>query len=88
MSARERERLAKSIFIYGPTCVWACVGVRRVAGEGPMALWGGFAPYYIRCGGNTVVMFVSIEQVPRLDGWMDGWMDGWVDGWMDGYVVW
>ena len=33
-----------------------------------MALWCGFIPYYIRCGGNTVVMFISIEQVPAPAG--------------------
>lgn len=29
--------------------------------EGILALWAGFPPYYIRCGGHTVFMFMSVE---------------------------
>ena len=28
--------------------------------EGLFKLWNGFAPYYLRCGGHTVAMFISI----------------------------
>lgn len=28
--------------------------------EGLKQLWAGFAPYYLRCGGHSVVMFISI----------------------------
>jgi len=34
--------------------------------EGIMKLWSGFSPYYIRCGGHTVVMFVSIEYLRKI----------------------
>lgn len=33
--------------------------------EGVLALWEGFLPYYLRCGGHTVAMFVAVE-------WMRG----------------
>eukprot|EP00285_Hemiselmis_virescens_P000077 CAMPEP_0173378594 /NCGR_PEP_ID=MMETSP1356-20130122/1740_1 /TAXON_ID=77927 ORGANISM="Hemiselmis virescens, Strain PCC157" /NCGR_SAMPLE_ID=MMETSP1356 /ASSEMBLY_ACC=CAM_ASM_000847 /LENGTH=299 /DNA_ID=CAMNT_0014331715 /DNA_START=56 /DNA_END=955 /DNA_ORIENTATION=- len=29
--------------------------------DGPMALWNGFLPYYLRCGGHTVGMFVIVD---------------------------
>lgn len=29
--------------------------------EGVLALWSGFPPYYLRCGGHTVLMFMSVE---------------------------
>jgi solute carrier family 25 oxoglutarate transporter 11 len=28
--------------------------------EGVLTLWSGFPPYYIRCGGHTVLMFMSV----------------------------
>lgn len=34
--------------------------------DGMMALWGGFLPYYIRCGGHTVAMFVVVEQLRKV----------------------
>ena len=34
--------------------------------EGIMKLWSGFSPYYIRCGGHTVVMFVTIEYLRKI----------------------
>jgi len=36
--------------------------------EGVLSLWNGFAPYYLRCGGHTVVMFMAIEQLKDLWG--------------------
>ena len=30
-------------------------------GQGPLALWNGFPPYYLRCGGHTVSMFIFVE---------------------------
>ena len=36
------------------------------AKEGVLKLWTGFAPYYIRCGGHTVAMFVSMEYIRAL----------------------
>lgn len=35
--------------------------IRKVASEGVLRLWTGFAPYYLRCGGHTVAMFISLE---------------------------
>jgi solute carrier family 25 oxoglutarate transporter 11 len=29
--------------------------------EGVLRLWAGFPPYYLRCGGHTVLMFLSVE---------------------------
>jgi len=29
--------------------------------EGVLRLWAGFPPYYLRCGGHTVFMFMSVE---------------------------
>lgn len=29
--------------------------------EGALRLWSGFPPYYLRCGGHTVFMFMSVE---------------------------
>jgi len=35
---------------------------RKVSGhEGVLALWKGFLPYYARCGGHTVFMFVFVD---------------------------
>jgi solute carrier family 25 oxoglutarate transporter 11 len=31
--------------------------------EGVFALWNGFTPYYMRCGGHTVLMFIAIEKL-------------------------
>lgn len=41
------------------------------ASEGFMALYNGFFPYYIRCGGHTVAMFIAV-QVLR-DAYVDYW---------------
>lgn len=38
--------------------------ITSVAKEhGAMALWNGFTPYYCRCGGHTVSMFVLVEML-------------------------
>jgi solute carrier family 25 oxoglutarate transporter 11 len=38
--------------------------ITAVAKEsGAMALWNGFTPYYCRCGGHTVSMFVIVEML-------------------------
>lgn len=34
--------------------------------EGVLALWNGFLPYYGRCGGHTVCMFLAVEELRRL----------------------
>lgn len=34
--------------------------------EGILKLWTGFPPYYIRCGGHTVLMFVAVEWLRNL----------------------
>lgn len=33
--------------------------------EGVLSLWAGFSPYYLRCGGHTVLMFLSVEWLRR-----------------------
>lgn len=36
--------------------------MRKIAStEGVFSLWNGFTPYYLRCGGHTVTMFMSVE---------------------------
>jgi len=41
--------------------------MRSVAhSNGVLALWRGFLPYYGRCGGHTVTMFVFVEQLRSL----------------------
>lgn len=34
--------------------------------EGVLRLWTGFPPYYLRCGGHTVFMFMSVEWLRGL----------------------
>lgn len=31
--------------------------------KGTLQLWNGFAPYYLRCGGHTVSMFIAVDQI-------------------------
>mgnify|MGYP001045752619 CR=1 FL=1 len=33
--------------------------------EGVLKLWTGFAPYYLRCGGHTVTMFMFVEEIRK-----------------------
>jgi solute carrier family 25 oxoglutarate transporter 11 len=33
------------------------------ANEGFLALYNGFIPYYIRCGGHTIAMFVAVQMM-------------------------
>mmetsp|Transcript_26217 Transcript_26217/g.53671 ORF Transcript_26217/g.53671 Transcript_26217/m.53671 type:complete len:177 (-) Transcript_26217:117-647(-) len=36
--------------------------MRSVAGkDGALALYDGFLPYYLRCGGHTVAMFIAVQ---------------------------
>jgi len=34
--------------------------------EGALALWSGFWPYYGRCGGHTVAMFIAVDELRRM----------------------
>ena len=34
--------------------------------EGVLSLWHGFLPYYGRCGGHTVTMFVAVDQIRTM----------------------
>jgi solute carrier family 25 oxoglutarate transporter 11 len=34
--------------------------------EGVLTLWRGFPPYYLRCGGHTVTMFVFVEELRKM----------------------
>ena len=34
--------------------------------EGIFSLWYGFLPYYGRCGGHTVAMFVAVDQIRTI----------------------
>lgn len=34
--------------------------------EGVVSLWNGFTPYFARCGGHTVFMFLFLEQYRKL----------------------
>jgi solute carrier family 25 oxoglutarate transporter 11 len=33
--------------------------------EGLLKLWAGFPPYYLRCGGHTVAMFMLVEAIRK-----------------------
>merc|ERR1719183_1903779 len=33
------------------------------AADGVLSLWWGFLPYYGRCGGHTVTMFIFVDQI-------------------------
>ena len=33
---------------------------------GALSLWSGFLPYYGRCGGHTVAMFIAVDQLRVL----------------------
>lgn len=37
-----------------------------ISKEGILRLWAGFPPYYLRCGGHTVTMFLSVEWLRSL----------------------
>ncbi len=37
--------------------------------EGILQLWAGFPPYYLRCGGHTVAMFISVAWLRKLISW-------------------
>merc|ERR1719228_1406726 len=34
--------------------------------EGVLSLWKGFPPYFLRCGGHTVTMFLFKEQYTKM----------------------
>ena len=34
--------------------------------KGVLGLWSGFLPYYLRCGGHTVSMFVFVEYLRKF----------------------
>ena len=34
--------------------------------EGALTLWQGFLPYYGRCGGHTVTMFIAVDWLRNL----------------------
>ena len=34
--------------------------------EGPIMLWAGFLPYFLRCGGHTVTMFMVMEWMRKM----------------------
>ena len=37
-----------------------------VKNEGLLRLWSGFPPYYLRCGGHTVAMFMAVDWLRHL----------------------
>merc|ERR1712187_116410 len=36
------------------------------ATESPLALYNGFLPYFMRCGGHTVLIFFAVEELQKL----------------------
>eukprot|EP00441_Pelagodinium_beii_P020913 CAMPEP_0197662952 /NCGR_PEP_ID=MMETSP1338-20131121/55493_1 /TAXON_ID=43686 ORGANISM="Pelagodinium beii, Strain RCC1491" /NCGR_SAMPLE_ID=MMETSP1338 /ASSEMBLY_ACC=CAM_ASM_000754 /LENGTH=254 /DNA_ID=CAMNT_0043241077 /DNA_START=177 /DNA_END=941 /DNA_ORIENTATION=- len=41
--------------------------IQTVAGaEGALALYNGFFPYFLRCGGHTVLMFFAVEKMQKM----------------------
>jgi solute carrier family 25 oxoglutarate transporter 11 len=47
-----------------------------VKAEGVLSLWSGFLPYYLRCGGHTVCMFLFVEQLRRSYRGLNGGLGG------------
>jgi len=39
---------------------------KMVSQEGPLALWKGFIPWYIRGGGHTILLFLFLEEYKKL----------------------
>jgi len=39
---------------------------KMVKQEGPLALWKGFGPWYIRGGGHTILLFLFLEEYKKL----------------------
>lgn len=37
-----------------------------ISKEGPMTLYNGFTPYFMRCGGHTVLMFFMVEKLQKM----------------------
>jgi len=41
--------------------------LQKVAGtEGALSLYSGFTPYFLRCGGHTVLMFFAVEELQKM----------------------
>ena len=51
------------LLLYNST-LQTCVTVAKT--DGALMLWAGFLPYYLRCGGHTVVMFMAMEYLRNL----------------------
>eukprot|EP00401_Gymnodinium_catenatum_P033717 CAMPEP_0117546026 /NCGR_PEP_ID=MMETSP0784-20121206/46397_1 /TAXON_ID=39447 /ORGANISM="" /LENGTH=76 /DNA_ID=CAMNT_0005342889 /DNA_START=18 /DNA_END=248 /DNA_ORIENTATION=- len=34
--------------------------------EGALSLYSGFTPYFLRCGGHTVLMFFAVEELQKM----------------------
>jgi solute carrier family 25 oxoglutarate transporter 11 len=47
------------------TGTFQTIGAVSKAG-GVFSLWSGFLPYYGRCGGHTVAMFIAVDQLRTL----------------------
>jgi solute carrier family 25 oxoglutarate transporter 11 len=41
-----------------------------IRNEGAASMWKGFMPYFGRCGGHTVMMFIFVEQYKKLAQYM------------------
>jgi len=40
--------------------------MKMVSNEGPLALWKGFLPWYIRGGGHTIFLFIFLEEYKKI----------------------
>ena len=56
--AFQRPDPSTGALLYKSTIQTCSVIVKR---EGLFSLWNGFPPYYIRCGGHTVTMFLAVD---------------------------
>jgi solute carrier family 25 oxoglutarate transporter 11 len=45
-------------------CLSVCLSLAGT--EGVRSLWNGFTPYFVRCGGHTVFMFLFMEQYRKV----------------------
>lgn len=62
-TAKNRMAFQKPDPITGKNLYTGAIQTMRhiVKNEGARLLWAGFLPYYLRCGGHTVFMFMSVE---------------------------
>lgn len=67
-TAKNRMAFQRADPVTGKRTYTGALQTMRLIGaqEGITKLWAGFPPYYIRCGGHTVVMFMAVEWLRKV----------------------